>query len=251
VTPDADALAEMARNRGLKLVRSRVRTPGKPGFGLFGLADASGAPTFGLDIKGQPLADADALADFLRTGEAGDWKASLKAVGATSIRKAPAKPKDSPPPPPEPEPAAPEPPQLREATAADADQLVGLFALLEHRIDAPTVRSNLAALTKASEPVLVLAEGDRVVAACGFTRTVMPQRPLPVGRISILVIAEDRRRMGLGERLLGEAEARLAALGCKLIEVTSHDRLTPAHSFYRAQGYERTSIRFAKDRPSD
>jgi ribosomal protein S18 acetylase RimI-like enzyme len=244
VSADADALAEMARNRGLKLVRSRVRTPGKAGFGMFGLTDAGGKPVFGMDGK-TLTADADAISAYLRGAEVGDWKASLKQVGAKppkpNARAAP-----QPQPKPVPKPKPPPAPKLREATPSDAAQLAKLFAILEHKLDPGAIASNLQALKKERLPLLVVARGDRLIAACALARTVVPHRTTPVGRITILVVAEDLQRHGFGRQLMQEAERRLEALGCGLIEVTSNDRLTQAHAFYRRLGYERTSMRFAK-----
>ena len=245
---DADALAEMARNRGLKLVRSRVRTPGKAGFGLFGLVSAAGEPVFGMDGKA-PAADAEAVAGYLRGAEVGDWKASLKAVGASVAKRK----RVQPPPAVEPkrtaEPAPPSPLSLREAKPADAPQIAALFATLGAEIAAPTVARNLQALAKDKLPVLVAVRGADVLAVCGLARTVTPHRPAPVGRITVLVVAEAAQRQGLGRRLVQEAERRLLAAGCELLEITSNDRLTGAHAFYRRLGYERTSMRFAKPLP--
>src|SRR5437763_1186891 len=74
--PVIDELAESARNRGLKLVRSRVRTPGKRRFGKVGLTDAKGKPVFGMDAKG-PTAKPEDAEEYLRNLGAKDWGASL------------------------------------------------------------------------------------------------------------------------------------------------------------------------------
>src|SRR5438067_5008895 len=74
--PVIDDLAESARNRGLKLVRSRVRTPGKRRFGKVGLTDAKGKPVFGMDAKG-PVGKPEEVEDYLRNLGARDWGASL------------------------------------------------------------------------------------------------------------------------------------------------------------------------------
>ena len=71
-------------------------------------------------------------------------------------------------------------------------------------------------------------------------------RPTPVGRVTMLVVTEKARREGVGEALVAEAEARAAARGCGLIEVTSNIELGGAHLFYRRIGFERTSYRFVK-----
>jgi GNAT superfamily N-acetyltransferase len=260
---DSDALAELARNRGLKLKRSRVRLAEKPGFGMFGLTDAAGEPVFGIRGKRALRASAEEVETFLRELERDDWRKSLRETGA-SLPKRKKQGKESPPPEPKrkkpktsrvqeikpgkpatPAPAPP-PPVLREAKGKDAEQLSALFALLGHQIIPEQVAKNVKALARAGEPVLVAAEGKTLLGACGYHATPMPHRDPPLGRITVLVLAEDACGRGLGRQLIEEAERRLAKLGCGIVEVTSNDRLREAHAFYRHLGYERTSMRFAK-----
>ena len=82
-----DELAETARNRGLKLVRSRVRTPGKRRFGKVGLTDTTGKPVFGMDAKG-PIGKPEDVEDYLRNLGAKDWGASLDVAVLPRKRKA-------------------------------------------------------------------------------------------------------------------------------------------------------------------
>jgi hypothetical protein len=86
VSADLDALAESARNRGLKLVRSRVRSPTKRRFGKVGLTGPSGKPVFGMDEKG-PAAKPEEVEAYLRDLGASDWTASLGSAAATRARK--------------------------------------------------------------------------------------------------------------------------------------------------------------------
>jgi GNAT superfamily N-acetyltransferase len=71
-------------------------------------------------------------------------------------------------------------------------------------------------------------------------------RPAPVGRIPVLVVAQEAQDRGLGKMLVDAVELWCRKGGCQIIEVTSNDRRTAAHAFYRHLGYERTSMRFMK-----
>ena len=253
-----DLLAETARNRGLKLVRSRVRTPGKRRFGKVGLTDARGKAVFGMDEKG-PTAKPEEAEEYLRNLGAKDWGASLGVAvmprkRKASTKKTPAKkeaandrepaPKPPPPSPPTPKPK----PKLkvRDAKPGDASALVKLMRLLEHDVDEKGIRKRISALIKDKLPPLVATLDKKVVGLCGLHRMVTVHRDEPVGRVTILVVDEECRRKGVGKMLLQAAEDHLRKRGCGLIEATSNDRLTSAHGFYRHMGYERTSIRFAK-----
>jgi len=255
VSDALDDLADAARNRGLKLVRSRVRTPTKRRFGKVGLTDKSGTPVFGMDDKG-PTGKPEDVELFLRNLGARDWGASLDVAVLPRKRKVTKgereaandrEPKGKPPTPPPPLKPKPKPKlKVREAKTADAPRLVELIAELEHEVDEKSVRKNLVKLKKAGELPLVATLDKQIVGLVGRHVMYTVHRPKPVGRIPILIVTEGARGHDLGRMLVEAVEQWCRDRGCGLVEVTSNDRRASAHAFYRHMGYERTSIRFFK-----
>ena len=137
-------------------------------------------------------------------------------------------------------------PKIRDARSSDAPRLAELIRFLGHEIDEKAVKKNLGRLKKAGELPLVATLDKRVVGMIGLHRMVTVHRPVPVGPLSVLVVDQDTQGEGIGRMLVEEAERLLKKAGCQLIEVTSNDRRTAAHAFYRHLGYERTSLRFMK-----
>ncbi|MFL6745345.1 MAG: GNAT family N-acetyltransferase, partial [Sphingomicrobium sp.] len=201
-----DQLAESARNRGLKLVRSRVRTPGKRRFGKVGLTDAKGKAVFGMDAKG-PTAKPEEVEDYLRNLGAKDWGASLdvavlprkrkpaKAQAANDTEPAP-RPSAAPRLKPKPKPKPPPQPMIRDAKPSDAKRLVELIHELGHEVAEKQVRKNLAALKKTGEIPLVCTLGKDIVGMCGLGRRVVIHRPAPLGRITALIVTEAAQGHG-------------------------------------------------------
>ncbi|WP_129793422.1 GNAT family N-acetyltransferase [Sphingosinicella sp. CPCC 101087] len=279
MSAEDDALREMAANRGCKLVKSRRRTPGGD-FGRYGLKDAkSGKEVMGFGGKGL-TASAEEIEAFLRGGAEASWKSSLRTAGDRPPPRKRAKPSGPKPVPekseaadgPQPEPRearpkppakakiksktkakkpakppkAPPPPVVREARAKDSSALAALITGLGYDVDDTELRRRLKRLRNGDEPPLV-ADLDGVVGCLTWHVTPVLHRPHPVGRITMLVVAEASRGSGIGRRLLEAAETRLRERGCGLVEVTSNMKRMRAHGFYERAGYERTSYRFAKE----
>ena len=133
--------------------------------------------------------------------------------------------------------------RIRAARTGDVPTLVNLIRDLGYEVDEHGVRARLGELASQGRPTLI-AETDRIVGCITLGITPVLHRPRPVGRITMLVVAEDMRGQGLGRLLVEAGEHYLREAGCGLIEVTSNLRRADAHAFYERLGYERTSYRF-------
>ena len=208
-----------------------------------------------MDSNG-PTESPDAVELYLRNLGAKDWGASLDVAvmpRKAKPKKAAAAPANDAEPQPEPTAAVPrasvqsEPKlRIRAAKTSDAARLTVLIHELGHQIEEKQVRKNLASLKKSGELPLVATLDKLVVGMCGVGRRIVIHRPAPLGRITALVVTKEAQRHGVGRELVEAAEKWMRKQGCQLVEVTSNDRRTAAHAFYRHLGYERSSIRFFK-----
>ena len=72
------ALRGLAANRGFRLVKSRIRTPGRKDYGKYGLKDAqTGKEAFGF-FRHRLAASAEEIEEHLRGLAELSWKASVR-----------------------------------------------------------------------------------------------------------------------------------------------------------------------------
>lgn len=266
----------MAEHRGMKLVRSRKRTPGVGDFGKFGLADATGKPLLGIG-KQELTASASDIAQYLRGGTVDSWKLSAEREPETKVAKTPrkapepteepapirrrgktaapplARRRQDPPPPPRGKPvlrivapeASPAPElRVRPATAKDRKALGRLLAQLADPPERISLDANIETIGKAKAGLLV-AEVGVAVGCCAWAVFPTLQHGL-VGRVTLLMVDRKHRRRGIGTALVGAAEAALAAAGCGTIEIMSDIMINNAHNFFRALKFEQKSYRFVR-----
>lgn len=136
---------------------------------------------------------------------------------------------------------------VRSAAGADCEALERLIGQLGYQVTAAEVAARLTEMEREGRLVLVAELGGEVVGCLSTSVMRVLHRPAPVGRISMMVVEAGLRGRGIGAALVRAAEEALVGAGCQLVEVTSNFARTEAHRFYERLGYERTSVRLARE----
>lgn len=143
---------------------------------------------------------------------------------------------------------------VRPAVASDAAAVASLLAVLGYELAPEIVERRLATFgASADDIVAVVVEApDRVVGVVSAHLVPMfAERAPAFVRITALVVAPDRSRLGIGRRLIEFVEYVAQDRGARLLEVSSGRRAgrEAAHRFYPAVGFEdasATAVRYRK-----
>lgn len=136
---------------------------------------------------------------------------------------------------------------VREAQTTDSDSIAELLTELGYPVDANTAYERIIGIKKFPNTHILLADVDhKIEGLVAVSWQPMLHYSAPVARITELVVQAAQKRKGIGQKLVKAAEECAKKSGCTFIEVTTAYRRDDAQSFYKAQGYEQTSMRLQK-----
>jgi len=128
---------------------------------------------------------------------------------------------------------------IRSATLADAAGLISLWQEARLRFDPSSVRSELASVLAREH--LVLVDTDEEGQITGAVLGTFDGRR---GWINRLAVRPDRRGRGIASGLMASLEERLAALGCRKVNLLIEPDNAGVTGFYAARGYQADDLIF-------
>ncbi len=129
---------------------------------------------------------------------------------------------------------------IRNATLDDAAALSELSGTLGYPSSTREVLDRLEPITRSQDDsVLVACMPDGSVVAWAHIFLARRVEADMFAELGGLVVAEDRRRMGIAGALVTAAETWAAARGATRIRVRSRSSRTGAHAFYSKRGFAR------------
>ena len=139
--------------------------------------------------------------------------------------------------------------KIRACTEEDFGAVLVLLGELwpNRQLDAAALRSVYCRALASQAQFYLCAEGEGEVA--GFCSLIVKNNLWQAGylaHIDELVVAERRRRKGIGRALLGAAVDLAVSKGCARIELDSAFHRDAAHRFYESQGFENRAYLFSK-----
>jgi N-acetylglutamate synthase-like GNAT family acetyltransferase len=136
---------------------------------------------------------------------------------------------------------------IRDAKRSDSPVVAALLDQLGYPASPGEVERRLERLRSTGADRIFVAELEgQVVGLAGLHVSASIEYDRDAGKVSAIVVDEKWRRRGVGEALLTAVEAEARARGCVLLFLTTAERRTDAHAFYRRVGLEETGRRFAK-----
>jgi GNAT superfamily N-acetyltransferase len=129
--------------------------------------------------------------------------------------------------------------KIRRAKSGDAPRIAELSGQLGYPTTAAQMRERLRGIKPASQHVVFIAESAKegVIGWLNVSRQPLLEVEIRA-EVNGLVVAEGKRSLGAGARLLAAAEDWARKHGCKSMSVRSNVIRERAHKFYERNGYQ-------------
>jgi len=139
----------------------------------------------------------------------------------------------------------------RVASTVDAEAIARLSGQLGYSVEDDMLRKRLSALLGSTLDSVYVAETDGSVVGWIHVFASVRLETVAMGEIGGLIVDQEHRGKGVGERLVEEAEGWAQRLGLSRIRVRTRATRTEAHRFYAREGYRRTKLQHVLDKELD